>query len=59
MRPLSKRYLEACAPSVTLKYWRSKKKLVAWWLERLHGKDLRSLDLARDVLPHVPSGAAS
>lgn len=54
---LSKEYLNACADGVTPKYWRWKKKLLSWWLLKLSGKDLRKLDLAADVLPHIPEGS--
>jgi integrase len=52
-------YLKACAKTDSPKYWKSKKKLIAWWLVQLAGKDLRRLDLSKDVLPHVPHGAPS
>lgn len=55
---LSGRYLKACKGD-SPKYWRSKRKLLAWWLLQLAGKDLRRLDLGEDVLPHIPAGAPS
>jgi integrase len=56
---LAERYLKVCARTDSPKYWRSKRKLVAWWLVLLAGKDLRRLDLTVDVMPHIPAGAPS
>lgn len=51
---LSKRYLRACSEDNCPRYWRWKK-LMAWWLSKLASKDLRRLDLVRDILPHIPA----
>ncbi len=53
---LAKRYLTSCKASDSLKYWRGKQKVIAWWVEKLAGKDLRKLDLASDIVAHVPEG---
>lgn len=53
---LSKRYLKSCETRDSVKYWRGKKRVIAWWLKKLDGKDLRHLDLAADIVAHVPEG---